>query len=152
MSTRKRDESAGTTTARGVRRSRASQRDESYQRPQRDDERADTLHHNATPHEHYRHEKARRQRSKSESADPLADAKREYKALLAAEAARGKGGRPRKNAAKPAAKSAASAASVDEDELEGETEEVEVEVDAEADTDTDADAEADDESSEDEAQ
>ncbi len=129
MTTRKRDESAGTTTARGARRSRSTQRDEHYPRSQRDDDRADALHHSATPHEHYRHEKARRQRTQAASADPLADAKREYKALLAAEAARGKGGRPRKNAAKPAAKSATPAAAVDDAELEGE--ELEVEIDGE---------------------
>lgn len=126
MPIRKRTDTAG-TTARGARRSRSSERDEQYPRPHRDDDRPDALHHTAAPHEHFRHEKARRQRSKAESADPLADAKREYKALLAAEAARGKGGRPRKNAAKPAAKHAAAAP--DDAELEGE--ELEVEIDAE---------------------
>lgn len=132
MSTRKRNDSAGTTTARGARRGRTSQRDEQFPRPQRDDERPGALHHTAAPHEHYHHEKARRQRTQSESADPLADAKREYKALLAAEAARGKGGRPRKNAAKPAAKSAVSPDAIDESELEGEELEVEVEADENA--------------------
>lgn len=130
MTSRKRNDPAGTTTARGARRGRSTQRDEQYPRPQRDDERASTLPHGAAPHEHYRHEKARRERTQAEAADPLADAKREYKALLAAEAARGKGGRPRKNAAKPAAKSAANLDPADEAELEGD--ELEVEVDAEA--------------------
>ena len=150
MTTRKRDDSAGTTTARGARRSRSAQRDEQYPRPQRDDDRPDALHPAATPHEHYRHEKARRERTQGESADPLADAKREYKALLAAEAARGKGGRPRKNAAKPAARSAASATEADEAELEGEELEVELESEREGDPDAELDAEAAEESSEDE--
>jgi hypothetical protein len=48
----------------------------------------------------YLREKARRQGQDAAREDPLADAKREYEALLAADVAAGKGGRPRKNAKK----------------------------------------------------
>lgn len=43
----------------------------------------------------YRHEKQRRAREGKVTTDPLAEARREYLALLAAEAEKGKGGRPR---------------------------------------------------------
>jgi hypothetical protein len=48
----------------------------------------------------YQREKARRESKAAAREDPLADAKREYEALLAAGVAAGKGGRPRKNARK----------------------------------------------------
>ena len=52
--------------------------------------------------EHYQREKARRARRIPVESEAIAAARREYLALLAAEAAKGKGGRPRKNAARPA--------------------------------------------------
>jgi hypothetical protein len=55
-----------------------------------------------TPLELYRREKARRLGNPSDTSDLLEEARREYKALLIADAAKGKGGRPRKNAARPA--------------------------------------------------
>lgn len=135
MTTRKQDDQAG-TTARELRRGRPSRREEHY-RPAPINAEERPSHETATPHELYRHEKARRTRTRDASADPLADAKREYKALLAAEAARGKGGRPRKNAARPGAAlmRTTSAASVpDEDDVdELETDEIEVEVEIDAD-------------------
>lgn len=117
MSARKRSNDPGATTARGARRGRPPRREEHY-RPAQPPTEERISHETATPHELYRHEKARRMRTAGASADPLADAKREYKALLAAEAARGKGGRPRKNAARPgpAAKRAASQATAADDE------------------------------------
>jgi hypothetical protein len=52
--------------------------------------------------EHYQREKARRSRRAPVESEALAAARREYLALLASEALKGKGGRPRKNAARPA--------------------------------------------------
>ena len=49
--------------------------------------------------EHYHREKARRERRAAPEHDVMAAAKREYLALLESEAAKGKGGRPRKKAA-----------------------------------------------------
>jgi len=46
--------------------------------------------------EHYQREKARRARRESPNTELMAAARREYLALLEAEAAKGKGGRPRK--------------------------------------------------------
>ena len=51
--------------------------------------------------EHYRREKERRARQKAADSDLMEAAKREYLALLEAEAAKGKGGRPKKKPAKP---------------------------------------------------
>ena len=48
-----------------------------------------------SPSELYRQEKQRRSRAVKTEADPLAEARREYLALLAAEAEKGKGGRPK---------------------------------------------------------
>ena len=48
-----------------------------------------------SPMELYRQEKQRRSKSVKTEADPLAEARREYLALLAAEAEKGKGGRPK---------------------------------------------------------
>lgn len=56
-----------------------------------------------TPLEHYKREKARRNAERrGAAADPLDEARREYRAMLAADAAKQKGGRPRKTAARPA--------------------------------------------------
>ena len=51
--------------------------------------------------EHYRREKARRAKSRGPDDEVIAAAKREYLALLEAEAAKGKGGRPKKKPALP---------------------------------------------------
>ena len=51
--------------------------------------------------EHYRREKDRRARRQAPDSDLMEAAKREYLALLEAEAAKGKGGRPKKKPAKP---------------------------------------------------
>lgn len=48
-----------------------------------------------SPMELYRQEKQRRSKTVKTEADPLAEARREYLALLAAEAEKGKGGRPK---------------------------------------------------------
>lgn len=63
--------------------------------------------------EHYHREKARRALDTSTESDVMAAARREYLALLESDAAKGKGGRPKKKPAAPA-----------------ETEDVEVEEDA----------------------
>ena len=55
----------------------------------------------ATAREHYHREKARRARIAHPDTELLEAAKREYLALLAQEAARGKGGRPKKKPARP---------------------------------------------------
>lgn len=62
------------------------------------------MHEILTPTEHYRREKARRaaERAGAAAADPLEEARREYRAMLAADAAKQKGGRPKKSAARPA--------------------------------------------------
>ena len=54
------------------------------------------------PREHYRREKERRANTVKPESELMAAARREYEALLAAQAAKGKGGRPKKNAKKPA--------------------------------------------------
>jgi polyphosphate kinase 2 (PPK2 family) len=46
--------------------------------------------------EHYHREKARRQRRDAPESDVMAAARREYLALLESDAAKGKGGRPKK--------------------------------------------------------
>jgi len=51
--------------------------------------------------EHYRREKARRAERVRPAEHPLEQARRAYHALLAADAERAKGGRPRKNAPPP---------------------------------------------------
>jgi hypothetical protein len=56
------------------------------------------------PREHYRREKERRANIAQPESELMAAARREYEALLAAQATKGKGGRPKKNAPKPAAK------------------------------------------------
>lgn len=56
-----------------------------------------TVHEAITPAEHYRREKARRAAERRDVASgPLEEARREYRAMLAADAARQKGGRPKK--------------------------------------------------------
>ena len=56
------------------------------------------------PREHYHREKERRANIAKPESELMAAARREYEALLAAQAAKGKGGRPKKTAPKPAAK------------------------------------------------
>ena len=51
--------------------------------------------------EHFRREKERRARRQAPESDLMEAAKREYLALLEAEAAKGKGGRPKKKPVKP---------------------------------------------------
>jgi polyphosphate kinase 2 (PPK2 family) len=51
--------------------------------------------------DHYQREKERRARRQAPESELMAAAKREYLALLEAEAAKGKGGRPKKKPAKP---------------------------------------------------
>lgn len=51
--------------------------------------------------EHYHREKARRAGDTSPESDVMAAARREYLALLESDAAKGKGGRPRKKPAAP---------------------------------------------------
>lgn len=76
---------------------------------------------NLSAEELYQQEKARRAGTKPPDERMLA-AQREYEALLAADAARGKGGRPRKAPAKVAPKTAATAPEDLEDELDDEAE------------------------------
>jgi hypothetical protein len=93
-----------------------------------------------SPLELYRSEKARRARAMSGDVR-LEQAKAEYQALLAADAAKGKGGRPRKKAATPDAPAAAARATLDGDEdaeLE-EGDETETESDAEGTEDEEPD-------------
>src|SRR3954453_2966855 len=56
--------------------------------------------------DHYLREKARRDQQDRPENELLAAAKREYLALLEADAAKGKGGRPKKKVGRPAAKKA----------------------------------------------
>jgi hypothetical protein len=65
------------------------------------------------PREHYHREKERRANAAKPESELMAAARREYEALLAAQATKGKGGRPKKNAAKKVAS----------DEIEDETQE-----------------------------
>src|SRR5689334_20090471 len=58
--------------------------------------------------EHYRLEKARRAARSHHPEHPMEQARRAYHALLAADAERAKGGRPRKMTAEPAPKPASS--------------------------------------------
>jgi hypothetical protein len=60
-----------------------------------------TTHDPTSAREHYQREKARRARRVPIESEAIAAARREYLALLASDAAKGKGGRPRKNAARP---------------------------------------------------
>jgi len=55
----------------------------------------------STAQENYRREKERRARRQAPESELMEAAKREYLALLEAEAAKGKGGRPKKKPAKP---------------------------------------------------
>jgi hypothetical protein len=52
-----------------------------------------------SPIDHYQHEKDKRARKEEPEDELMAAARREYKALLEAQAAKGKGGRPKKKAA-----------------------------------------------------
>ena len=58
-----------------------------------------------SPNEHYRREKERRAKQALPENELMAAARREYEALLAAQATKGKGGRPKKKAAAKRAKS-----------------------------------------------
>ncbi len=80
--------------------------------------------HLLSPEELYRRERARRAASRTES-DPLAAAREAYLTLLREEAASGKGGRPRKNAANAAPAPAMSATDEHEIVVEPEPEEIE---------------------------
>ena len=51
--------------------------------------------------DHYQREKARRARHAQPDSEAMASAKREYQALLETNAVKGRGGRPKKQAAKP---------------------------------------------------
>jgi hypothetical protein len=51
--------------------------------------------------DHYEREKARRAQDTSVDNEAMASARREYRAMLEASAAKGKGGRPKKQAARP---------------------------------------------------
>ena len=73
-------------------------------------------HETLQPHELYRLEKARRESGDIGVNELLEEARKEYIALLAADATKGKGGRPRKNATQPPPKGDVdSIASEDED-------------------------------------
>jgi hypothetical protein len=54
-----------------------------------------------TAADHYQREKARRAKDVRPESELMAAARREYEAMLAAQATKGKGGRPKKNAVKP---------------------------------------------------
>jgi hypothetical protein len=71
-----------------------------------------------TPREHYRREKERRANEAKPESELMAAARREYEALLAAQAMKGKGGRPKKNAAKKAPKKRADPDALVDDLLE----------------------------------
>jgi len=107
MTPRKTDEHGRPTPrARAKRRPapRAKRREHRYQ-PVADP--GPDAHEQLAPDELYRLEKARRERGDIGVNELLEEARREYIALLAADATKGKGGRPRKNAAKPASPSRA---------------------------------------------
>ena len=71
-----------------------------------------------SPGEHFRREKERRAKNAAPESEVMAAARREYEALLAAQATKGKGGRPKKKAAKPAAEEdALGDEEIDESEL-----------------------------------
>lgn len=72
----------------------------------------------STARDHYHREKARRAKRDVPENDAMAAARREYLAMLEADAAKGKGGRPRKNAAKRSAPKDAMDDEMAEDELE----------------------------------
>jgi hypothetical protein len=75
-------------------------------------------HERLEPHELYRLEKARRENGDIGVNELLAEARREYLALLAADATKGKGGRPRKSATKPPATSDVPNVSSEDDDLD----------------------------------
>ena len=75
-------------------------------------------HEHLEPHELYRLEKARRERGDVGVNELLAEARREYLALLAADATKGKGGRPRKTATKSPASSDVPGVSSEDDDLD----------------------------------
>lgn len=84
----------------------------------------------STARDHYNREKARRAKRALPENEAMAAARREYLAMLEADAAKGKGGRPRKNAAKRSAAADEVADELAEDE-EAEEDQAEPHVDAE---------------------
>jgi len=74
-------------------------------------------------HEHYLREKERRARKLGPDHDLLAAARREYEAMLEADAAKGKGGRPRKAARAKAPKDTEFDLEEHNGEIEGEHQE-----------------------------
>ncbi|MDB4874234.1 MAG: hypothetical protein JWM41_680 [Gemmatimonadetes bacterium] len=54
-----------------------------------------------SPSDHYQHEKSKRAKRDVPEDELMAAARREYKAMLEAQAAKGKGGRPKKKPATP---------------------------------------------------
>ena len=113
----------GATAKRGARRTRTNAREHLFHSPQSDPAAQPHRSHghvaHPSPRDLYQMEKARRAARGGEhrtQQDMIDEAKREYLALLASEAGGPKGGRPRKNAARP--KAAASEDLVDDgDEL-----------------------------------
>lgn len=103
-----------------ARRTRSTVREAHYRSPQSDPA-ASPHHHSAmSAHDWYRQEKARRAgRPSSPAEDLIEQARREFRALLAAEAAAGKGGRPRKNAPAAARPRRAPGADLDPDDAPG---------------------------------
>ncbi|MEO6878432.1 MAG: hypothetical protein ABI205_08125 [Gemmatimonadaceae bacterium] len=68
-----------------------------------------------TPIDHYQHEKDKRAKREVPEDERMAAARREYKAMLEAQAAKGKGGRPKKKpATAPGAESDAEDSSADD--------------------------------------
>jgi hypothetical protein len=65
--------------------------------------------------DHYEREKARRARHASPDSEAMASARREYRAMLEISAAKGKGGRPKKQAAQPKAAENLEDADIDEE-------------------------------------
>jgi hypothetical protein len=65
--------------------------------------------------DHYEREKARRARHASPDSEAMASARREYRAMLETSAAKGKGGRPKKQPARPKPADDSEEADVDEE-------------------------------------
>jgi hypothetical protein len=65
--------------------------------------------------DHYEREKARRARHESPDSEAMASARREYRAMLETSAAKGKGGRPKKQPARPKAADDLGDADIDEE-------------------------------------
>ena len=76
-----------------------SMRSKTVRRPEPPDRRSRDA--ATTAEDHYQREKARRGRLPTRESELIAAAKKEYLALLAQEAVKGKGGRPKKKAGPP---------------------------------------------------